>query len=178
MFRKGIVLGALGMLLMIPSFSKAAVNNPWEITIGGGGSNSNDFNGFTANVNGSIGYYFSENLELSVRQSLQYSDVSGSGGGGSSWDGSTRVALDLHFPMGQNGNIVPYIGANVGYVYGQSVSDTWEAAPEAGVKVYLNSTTFVFASAEYQFFFDKASHASDTFSDGQFVYTIGLGFRF
>ena len=32
--------------------------------------------------------------------------------------------------------------------------------------------------AEYQFFFDKASSASGAFDDGQFVYTLGVGFRF
>ena len=44
--------------------------------------------------------------------------------------GSTRVAVDYNFDMGR---WVPYIGANLGYVYGD-VNDTWIAGPEGGVK--------------------------------------------
>ena len=56
--------------------------------------------------------------------------------------------------------------------------DTWEAGPEAGLKYYVNSNTFVFASVQYEFFFDKNSSASEAFSDGEFVYGLGIGFRF
>jgi outer membrane protein W len=181
MLRKLFVLPALGLLLL-PAVSQAVVEhdygfNPgnWELTIGGNGSNDPDFTGTNLGVNGSIGYFISDNLEISVRQSLIYSDVGGGGSGkGSSWDGSTRIAADWHFDAGQ---WQPFIGANIGYVYGDSTNDTFEAAPEAGVKYFLNTTTFVFLMAEYQFFFDKANQATDTFSDGQFVYTMGLGVK-
>jgi hypothetical protein len=32
--------------------------------------------------------------------------------------------------------------------------------------------------AEYQFFFDEADNVDDAFSDGQFVYSLGLGVKF
>ena len=181
MFRKGMIVAALASFLAIPSLAKA-VENPYEITLGGGGSNSADVNGFTANVNGSFGYYFTDTLEVAIRQSLQYTDIGGAAGDGSAWNASTRIALDMHFPIpaadGGPARFVPYVGANIGYVYGETVNDTFEAAPEAGVKIYLDSRTFIFAQAEYQFFFDKASDADSNFGDGAFVYTIGLGFRF
>jgi hypothetical protein len=178
MLRKLFVLPALGLLLL-PAVSKAVVEhdygfNPgnWELTLGGNASNDPDFNGTSIGVNGSLGYFINDNLEISVRQALLYTDIGGSQG--SSWNGSTRVALDWHFDLGQ---WQPFLGANLGYVYGDNVSDTWEAAPEGGVKYFINTTTFVFVLAEYQFFFDKANNASDNFSDGQFVYTMGLGVK-
>ena len=179
MLRKGFIVAALAALFSLPTATKAEVTNPWELTLGGGASNSNDFDGFTGSLNGSIGYYFTENLELSVRQSITYSDlVADADGDSSSWNASTRVAFDIHFPLGDRGHIVPFVGANIGFIYGQGVDDTFAAAPEAGVKVYLNSTTFVFVLAEYQFFFETGGDADDAFDDGAFVYTVGLGFRF
>jgi len=185
MFRKGLAIGALaiaGMAAIAPSSAKAQnlggpTSNPWELTLGGTASHGPDLNGFNASVNASIGYYFG-NLEVSGRQSLTYTDVGGAAGEGSALNASTRLALDLHFPLGDHDEFVPYIGANIGYVYGDSVHDTFEAAPEAGIKYYVNNNTFVFVSVEYQFFFDKDSDASSSFSDGQFVYGLGIGFRF
>jgi len=176
MLRKGLLIAALCLL---PATAQAqTVENPWELTLGAGGVNSSDFDGFAARVDGSLGYYFNETWEVSVRQSFTYNDFGGGPGGGSQLDGSTRVALDVHFPLGDRSQWVPYVGANIGYVYGDSVNDTWEAAPEAGIKYYVNSTTFVYFSAEYQFFFDSGDDAEDAFSDGQFLYTLGIGFRF
>lgn len=177
MLRKGFIVAALAALFSLPTATKAQVENPWELTLGGGATNGPDFDGFSGDVRGSIGYYVSENLELSLRQSVQYNDFGGAGDG-SAWNASTRVAVDVHFPLGDRGHIVPFVGANIGYVYGESVNDTFAAAPEAGVKVYLSSTTFVFVQGEYQFFFDQGDDASNAFSDGAFVYSVGLGFRF
>ncbi|QOV91956.1 outer membrane beta-barrel protein [Humisphaera borealis] len=175
MLRKGLLVAALAAFCSFASTSKAAVVNPWEVTLGGGAANTKDFEGFTANLNGSLGYFLSDNLEVSVRQSVTYSDFFGS-----DWSGSTRAAIDLHFPLGEKGQFVPFIGANIGYVYGDGVQDTFAAAPEAGIKVFVNATTFIFVTAEYQFFFDQAASddVSNAFDDGQFVYTVGVGFRF
>jgi hypothetical protein len=182
MKRNGFLVAALATLLALPAVTKAAVENPWELTLGGGASNSNDFDGFTGNINGQIGYYFSETFELALRQTIQYTDIGGAQGEGSAWNGSTRVAFDIHFPLGDTRDrfplVVPFVGANIGYIYGQSVNDTWAAAPEVGVKLYLDERTFLFVLAEYQFFFEDADNADDAFDDGAFVYTIGLGFRF
>jgi hypothetical protein len=37
---------------------------------------------------------------------------------------------------------------------------------------------FIFGRIEYQFFFENSDQADDAFEDGQFVYSIGVGFRF
>jgi outer membrane protein with beta-barrel domain len=171
MLRKGIVILALCLL---PAVCQAQARGPFELTLGGSGANGSRFDGFTGAINGSIGYFFNDSLELSARQSLDYTDV----GVGKSINGSTRVALDLHFPLGDQGQFLPFVGVNVGYVYGDNVNDTWEGAPEAGLKWFVNNTTFVFISVEYQIFFDRHSSTGQNFSDGQFVYGLGIGFRF
>lgn len=171
MFRKGIVLAAL---LVLPAMARADFEQgDVELTLGGTAANGPDFDGFSAGVNGSLGYFLTDELELGIRQSLSYTDVVAAGG--SALNGSTRAFLDFHFDMGA---WQPFVGANIGYVYGDSVNDTWEAAPEAGVKYFLNSTTFIFAMAEYQFFFEDADDADDAFEDGQFVYSLGVGVKF
>ena len=172
MLRKGIVFSALALALaMLPQSSYGYFEEgDKEITLSGQAANGTDWDGVVIGANGSIGYFITDNLEIALRQSLTYSDLFGS-----ELSGSTRVALDFHFDMEA---LQPFVGANFGYVYGDAVSDTFEAAPEGGVKWFVNSTTFLFAMAEYQFFFDEADDADSSFSDGQFVYSLGIGFRF
>jgi hypothetical protein len=169
MLRKGIVVAAL---LLVPSLSYGYFEEgDKEITLSGSASNSADFDGVFIGGNGSFGYFVTDNLELALRQSLSYTDI----GVGSALNGSTRVAADFHFDLEA---WQPFVGGNFGYVYGDAVSDTFEAAPEAGIKWFVNSTTFVFAMVEYQFFFDQADEADNAFEDGQFLWTLGIGFRF
>ena len=169
MLRKGIVVVAL---LMLPTLSYGYFEEgDKELTLAGTAFNGNEFEGVSIAANGSLGYFITDNLELAIRQSLGYSDI----GVDSALNGSTRVAVDFHFDLEA---WQPFVGANFGYVYGDAVSDTFEAAPEAGVKWFVNSTTFIMAMVEYQFFFDSADDAGDSFEDGQFVWTLGVGFRF
>jgi outer membrane protein W len=176
MLRKGIAVAALsccGLAAIVGTSSTAkAVDNPFELTLSGTGENGNKFNGFEASANVGIGYYFTDNLEAAVRQTVGYSDLSGT-----SLDASTDVALDFNVPLGDHGQFVPYFGANIGYVYGKGVTDTWEAAPEGGIKYYLNSTTFIYADVEYQFFFKSGDNAGSQFNKGQFIYGLGVGLR-
>ena len=175
MLRKGIVLSVLAVaaVAMTPRSTYAYFEEgDKEITLSGTAANGPDFDGVTAGANGSIGYFITDNLELSLRQTVTYTDV---GGAGSSLNGATRVALDFHFDLEA---LQPFVGGNFGYVYGDAVNDTFEAAPEAGAKWFVNSTTFIFGMVEYQFFFDEGDDVSGSFSDGQFVYTLGIGFRF
>jgi len=169
MLRKVMVVAAL---LMLPTLSYGYFEEgDKEITLSGQAANSADLDGVQIAVNGSLGYFITDNLELSIRQSLGYSDIFVD----SALNGSTRVAADFHFDLEA---WQPFVGGNFGYVYGDVVNDTFEAAPEAGIKWFVNSTTFVFAMVEYQFFFDSADDASSSFDDGQFLWTLGIGFRF
>jgi len=76
------------------------------------------------------------------------------------------------------GNWYPYLGVNIGYLYGDTVEEQFIAGPEGGVKVFVNDTTFITAGIEYQVLFESASDADDNFDDGRFVYILGIGFKF
>jgi len=164
-------LAAMLALAFIPAVALAQPKaEDVEITLGGGGINNKDFDAGSFNINGSVGYFITKNFEISLRQSVSYADFND----GTAWNGSTRLAADFQFDLGR---FQPFIGANIGYIYGDSVNDTWAAAPEAGIKYYVTEAgrTFIFAMAEYQIFFRDAEDAD--FDDGQFVYTVGIGFN-
>jgi hypothetical protein len=172
MLRRLCVVCVLALLLA-PAISQAQFKQgDWELTLSGQGSNGPDFNGFSAAAAGNLGYFLTDALELGVRQTISYTDI---GIPGSALNGSTAVAADWNFDIGR---FVPYIGGSIGFVYGDAVSDSWFAGPEGGLKYFVNNTTFIFLSVQYQFFFNQDSNASDAFSDGQFLYGLGIGFRF
>lgn len=170
MLRNGLVIAALCLL---PAVASAQVRGPWELELSGSGVNGNKFNGFQGALNLEIGYFFTDNFEVNFRQSLTYTDI-----GGKNLNGSSRVGVDFNLPLGDQNQWVPYGGFNIGWVYGDSVRDTGELAPEIGLKFFANSSTFIFIQAEYQFFFKSSSGINNGFKNGEFVYTLGLGFRF
>jgi hypothetical protein len=171
MLRRLCVVSVLALLLA-PAISQAQFKQgDWELTLSGQGAHGPDLDGFSAAAAGNLGYFLTDQFEIGVRQTLQYTDI----GVGSALNGSTAFAVDFNFDLGR---FVPYIGANIGYVYGDAVSDTWEAGPEGGLKYFVNNTTFVFLSVQYEFFFDQGSDFNTAFSDGQFLYGLGIGFRF
>ena len=170
---------AVAALTVSPAFAQEVETfgpeaGDWEFQLGAGGSNDNDFESGDFSLDGSLGYYFTENLSGAVRQEGTW--VGGREGAEDSWAGSTRIAADYHFDLTEG--VRPFIGANLGYVYGEDTQDTWIAGPEAGLKWYVKDETFIFGRAEYLFFFDEADDADEAFDDGQFVYTVGIGFNF
>jgi outer membrane protein W len=172
MLRKLMFVAAFALLPAAAAHAQFQAGD-WELTLGANAAHGPDLNGVTFAGTGSLGYFLTNEVELGLRQSVGYSDVT-QNSGGSSWNASTRIALDYHFDLNR---WQPYVGANIGYVYGDGVNDTFEAAPEAGIKFFVNSTTFIQFGVEYQFFFDKGSDATQAFSDGQFVYGLNIGFR-
>ena len=163
---KNILLVA-ALLCATPVFAQPEAGD-WEFTLGGSGSADNEFDSGGFSVAGSFGYFATENVEVGVRQGLGFASS------GDVWDGSTRLFVDYHFLVGK---FVPFIGANIGYVYGTDFDDTFAAAPEVGFKYYVREKTFVFAAAEYLWFFDEARAADDNFDDGRFEFTAGIGFN-
>src|SRR5262245_23064083 len=92
-----------------------------EVTIGGSGGSSRDFDDSFGGINGSIGKFLSNTLYVGLRQSVNYINPDN---GGSSWNGSTRIAVDQHFGTGR---FRPFVGLNAGRIYGDAVRDTWAA---------------------------------------------------
>jgi hypothetical protein len=150
--------------LMLPTMARAEFKqNDWELTLSGSGTNDKDFRTGDASADGTLGYFFTDQIEATLRQGLTWSD------GGSSWSGDTRIAGDYNFDFGR---WVPFAGVNAGYQYGPDFRDQWIAGPEGGLKFFLNATTFVQINAAYEF---SLQHGG--FDSGAFFYGLGLGVR-
>jgi hypothetical protein len=174
MLRKGLLLAA-AFVCLLPAVSSAQVRGPFEVEFAASGANGNKFNGFSGALNVGLGYFITQDqIEIGVRQSLQYTDI----GVPRSLNGSTRVAADFHIPLGDQNQFLPFVGVNLGYVYGDSVRDTWEMAPEAGLKWFVGNDVFIYGQVEYQFFFRSGSNIQNGFNNGEWVYSAGIGFRF
>jgi hypothetical protein len=162
MLRKLYLVPVLA-LLALPALASAQFEaGNWELKLSGSGSNDQDFRTGDATVALSIGYFTTKELEIGVRQGLLWGD------GGSAWNGDTRAFVDYHFDMDR---WQPYVGANIGYTYGDSVSDSWLAGPEVGVKYFVNSTTFIDVNAAYEF------NLEEGLDDGAFFYGLAIGFK-
>jgi len=143
-----------------------------EITLSGSGSSDNDFDSTNLGVTGSIGYYPSENWLLGVRQGVNFVDTEDNG---SALNGRTLGFADYIIDLDR---FRPYLGVSAGALYGEEVDDSLAAGPEGGLKYYADENTFVFGQIEYQVLFDEVSDIDDTFDDGAFAYTVGVGFNF
>ncbi len=168
LIRNILLLTLLASLFNAPARAQMAYGpegGDWEVTLTGSGSNDNDFDNGAFAVDGSVGFYFTPNIELSLRQSVTHSNF-----GDSNWSGATRLALDYHFDFGR---WRPFIGGNIGGIYGDGVRDSGAGGLEAGLKYYVLEKTFLFGVFEHQWLFDSGND-----SNGRFIYSIGIGFNF
>jgi hypothetical protein len=170
MFKKKALYLTTAVLLLAPIAAFGQVESPFktgvrEFSIAGSGASDESFDNTGFSTSFSLGQFFTDSLEGSIRQDFTYVDVSGE----DDFSGSTRLGVDYHFGTGR---LVPFVGGTFGFLYGDNVEDQFIAGPEGGLKFFLNSTTFAFAQLEYQILFD------DDDDDGRFVYGIGLGMTF
>lgn len=142
-----------------------------EFTLAGAGSNDKDFESGTFNISADLSTYISDVWSVGLRQDVGYSDQAN---GGSDWSGASQVFTQIHFGE----RVRPFVGAGIGYLYGDGVDDTFFGGPEAGVRVYVKPETFIFGRVAYQFLFESGDDLTDQFDDGRFVYTVGIGFTF
>jgi hypothetical protein len=169
----------LSLLVFLPAAAIAQTGAEYEygsqqgnfdVTLGGSGTNDNDFETGDFAISGSIGYFVTDNVLVSLRQT-----VNAGLGEDDDFNGSTRLAADYVFEFDR---WQPFVGAQVGGIYGENVDNTGVAGPEAGLRVYVNPLTYLFGQVEYQFLFEDAGDVEDNFDDGVFVYTVGIGFNF
>jgi hypothetical protein len=168
MLRKFYLVPVLALLalLAIPTLAQAQFEaGNWSLELSGSGGNDKDFESGNLAVNAELGYFTSKEFEIGIRQGISWADTTFSS---SVWNGSTVIFADYHFDMDR---WQPYIGANIGYLYGDSTADTWVAGPEGGVKYFVNSTTFIDARITYEF------SLQDGIDEGAFGYGLGIGFR-
>ena len=140
-------------------------------TLTGSGASDSDFDNSTGSLSFDLGQFYSESTVFGIRQSIGFADSEND----SNWSGATRVFGDYHFDAGK---WRPFIGANIGGIYGDDVDETFFAGPEVGVKYYVKPKTFITFQTEYQVFFDSASDANDNFDDGAWAYSAGIGINF
>ncbi len=170
MFTRGIVaVGVLCLILPVGAFAQGFNQGDKEIMGALNGVSENDFDSTNLNLEADLGYFFTRNIEASLRQSLHFSNVEGVG---SSTNAATRGALDYHLDLGR---FWPFAGASIGYIYGHNVTDSWEAGLEGGLKFFVNNTTFILGRLEYQWLLTNRD--GNGFNDGLWVYTLGIGFR-
>lgn len=144
-----------------------------EFTIGGSGATNKNFDNSLGGVSFSLGQYLTPTLEAVLRQSVSYSNPDR---GGAEWNGATKLALDQH--VLPHGPFRPFIGVNTGRIYGDSVRDTWAAGLEGGVKYYVQPRTFIATTVEYGWLFQHARGVEDRLDDGQWNWSVGVGFNF
>ncbi len=137
----------------------------WEATLTGTGQSTDDFDNSNFGVTGSMGRYFTKNFIVTFKQGITYDDV----GDSSLVNGRSVIqpAYQWDFAKWQ-----PYLGLNAGAIYGAGVDDAGLIGPEAGVKYFVNGSTFIFGNIAYEALMD------DCCNDGNVPYSIGIGFDF
>jgi hypothetical protein len=143
-----------------------------SFVIAGSGVTDDSVDVASYSLAGQLGWFWTEAVEFGIRQSISGVYVDD---GDSRWAGATRAYVDWHF--GTEG-ILPFIGASVGGVYGRNTNNTGAAGLEAGAKWYVRDKTFILTMLEWQWLWDGADDIADTFDDGAFYLTVGVGFNF
>ncbi|MEX2671190.1 MAG: outer membrane beta-barrel protein [Phycisphaeraceae bacterium] len=142
----------------------------WEMTLSGFGSSDRDLDTGGFAITGSLGHYVSRELMVGVRQDLNWL---GGQDTADDYQAATRAVAQYHF---DHGEWRPFIGANVGYKYGRARDDSGTLGPEAGVKWYLQETTFLYGRAGYDIEFRNRDDIDG--SRGSWAYALGIGFNF
>ena len=165
---------ALAAALAVTGLAVAPANaefqqGDFELRLSGFAENDVNFDGVRASVNGALGYFISDQFEAGVRQGFFYSDI-----GVNDLSGQTNIFLNYHFGSPDSA-VQPFIGANVGYQYGDGVPDLFLGGPEGGIKWFFSEDWFIFGEVAYLFYFEDAGEADESFDDGEFNWGLGLG---
>lgn len=164
---------AFSALLAVPLTAAAAgpVEGDKSFTIAGSGTNDKDFDNGAYGVTAEVGYFLTGAWQAGMRQS-----VNGFAGDEvpNSWNGATRGFIAYNF---LDGKYRPYIGANLGGIYGEDVSNTGTAGLEAGLKLYVLEKTYINFGVEYAFLFNDTDDFENKSNNGIYLYSIGVGFN-
>jgi hypothetical protein len=142
-----------------------------SFTVSGSGTSDKDFDNSAYGVNGELGYFLTDKWQAGLRQSVNGVDQDQ---GGNSWAGATRGFIVYNF---LDGNYRPYLGANLGGIYGEDVSNTGAAGIEAGLKLYVLKKTYINFGIEYSWLFEDTDDFDNKSNDGLYLYNIGVGFN-
>jgi hypothetical protein len=152
-------------MFLVPAIAQAQFEEgDWTLQLAGQGANDQNFDEGSASVQFDLGYFLTKELNIGVREGLVWAD------GGSAWGLSSFAYIDYHFDMDR---WQPFIGWNIGKACGDAVAndDDWFTGPEAGVKYFVNTTTFIQGTVQYEF------NLEEGFDEGAFQYLLGIGFK-
>lgn len=144
----------------------------WEFLLAASGANDSNFDSGAFSLGASLGLFLSDHFELGARHNMTFFDQDDAD---SNFAATTRGFLDFHLDLDR---LRPFIGVNAGGLYGDEVDEAFVIGPEAGLKFYALQKTFILGQMEYQFAFEDVDDADEAADDGQFVYTLGIGFNF
>lgn len=161
-----VMVGAAAHAQQAPGF----VKGDRTLALSGGGSSDKEFDTSVASLQIGLGRFVADSVAVGIRQGISFADVPA----GDAWNGSTRLAADYFLDMGR---FKPFVGASLGYLYGDTVKEQFVAGPDAGARVFVNDTTFINLVVEYQFLFENADGARNSYDDGRFVYALGMGVK-
>lgn len=91
------------------------------------------------------------------------------------WAGRSAIGLNLRADLGR---LQPYLGANIGAVYGAGVQDGLIAGPEAGLSFDVTEQVFLYARASYDHQFRNPPDDADDDNRGIVTGGFGAGYRF
>lgn len=166
-------LVAVLAIAMLPTLAMAQPEaGRWELTLNGTGFSDNDFVNNDFALTASVGYFLTKEFEVLFRQSVTRSDVPRDS---ADWGASSAFAIDYHFDLGR---WQPFIGWQLGYLYGDSVRDTWFTGPEVGLKYFVHPQAFIYGMVQYDIFFRSGDDLEDRWDDGRWVYSLGIGVQF
>lgn len=137
----------------------------WEATLTGSGQSDVDFDTNGIGVTGSLGYYFTKNVLLTFKQGVNYRDDEDTG----FINGRSVLQAAYQWDLAR---WQPYLGVNVGGQYGPRLRDDGVFGPEAGIKYYVNESTFLFGNIAYE------TPIGECCKDGTIPYALGIGFNF
>jgi hypothetical protein len=174
MMTRGLLAASCILLLISAAgFAQGFRAGDYTFTLAGAGVSDDDLVNNDFSVNAAVSYFFTDAWEIAVRDNIILDDQEGSD---DDWANTFRIALDWNCCT--SGAFVPFIGASIGYTCGDRVEDTCLGGPEGGFRWFVNETTYILLMAEYLFDFDGGGDIDDSFDDGQFLYTLGIGFKF
>ena len=141
------------------------------LMLSGGGISSEDFSGNKTALEVELGYFWTDTFATAVRQELSHENFGRRG----LFSASTAIAADRFWALPQ---VSPFVGANVGVVYGNHRGTEIMLGPEAGVRKRIGEVVFVNLMAQYEMVRDPKAQTPDERWGGRFAYTLGLGMRY
>jgi hypothetical protein len=147
------------------TYDPGPVAGNWESTLTGTGQSDDDFDNSNFGLTGSLGYYFNKNFIVTFKQGVGANET----GDSTLVNGRSVLQAAYQWDLAK---WQPYLGINVGGIYGAGIEDNAIVGPEGGIKYFVNESTFIFGSIAYEVPVDECC------KDGIVPYSLGIGFDF